>query len=377
VTSAATRSRRPTHANLGAVLLAVTAAAAAGCANSKPGPRAGVRKPEPRILAIPQETAAKYADPLEVSQLREKALDLLIAMASDPQPQIRGNALEAMLVTPQRLESLVASALRDENVGVRTIAATLIGKASFKNLTAAVRPLLNDPSPYVQASAIFALAKCGVEVDQTPLGRILMTDPSPRVRSHVAVLLGDLGDRSALGLLNDASRQAIPRASAVEIRMMQIQIAEAMVKIGDEDQLGVIRSALYPSRPEDLEITALAVQVLGQLRDRGSTDELIYLSARRDEAKQYWPAEIRLGVAGALARIGLNKGTFLADEYAPSDMPVLRAQAAYVYGQIGLTENLGKLEALMADPVPLVRLSAAAAILQIGSKPASARASLP
>jgi HEAT repeat protein len=159
------------------------------------------------------------------------------------------------------------------------------------------------------------------------------------------------------------------RASAAEYRMLQIQICEALVKLGDEGQLPAIRAALYPSRVEDLEIVALAVQILGQLKDKGSVDELIYLTARKSESdKQFWPAEIRLGAAGALARMGLDQGTFLADEYATNAAPVLRAQAAHVYGDIGRIENLGKLEGMMADSDSLVRLSAAAAILQVGPR---------
>src|SRR5690606_36182729 len=223
-------------------------------------------------------------------------------------------------------------------------------RTQLKQHVPLVRPLLTDTSPYVRASAIYALNRCGERVDPSPLASILLRDPSPRVRSHVAFLLGEMGDPSALGLLREAARTQIPLAAPAEVRLMHLQIAEAMVKLGDESQISTIRAALYPSRPEDLEATALAVQILGQLRDRGSIDELIFLSARRDQTGQYWPAEIRLGVAGALARMGLNQGTFLADEYADSPIPALRAQSAFVYGQIGRTENLPKLAYLMEDP---------------------------
>lgn len=64
------------------------------------------------------------------------------------------------------------------------------------------------------------------------------------------------------------------------MRLLQLQLAEAMVKLGEDDQIATIRAALYPSRPEDLEATALAVQIIGQVKDRGSIDELIYLSAK-------------------------------------------------------------------------------------------------
>jgi HEAT repeat protein len=163
---------------------------------------------------------------------------------------------------------------------------------------------LNDPSAYVRGSAIFALTKCGIEVDPSPLAGMLLRDPSPRVRAQAAYLLGEIGDPSALGPLHDAAKATVPRASQAEMKMLQLQIAEAIVKLGEEDQISTIRAALYPARPEDLEITALAVQILGQLRDKAAADELIFLTAREDQRGQHWPAEIRLGCAAALARMG-------------------------------------------------------------------------
>jgi len=271
--------------------------------------------------------------------------------------------------TPGRLSTFVPRALRDENPGVRSTAALMVGKASLRNLAPALNPLLNDPSPYVRASAIYSLVKSHAEVDPSPLAGLLLGDPSPRARAHAAFLLGELGDNSALGPLHDAAKVAVPRASQAEMKMLQLQIAEAIVKLGEEDQVSTIRAALYPAHPEDLEITALAVQILGQLQDKGAADELIYLTAREDSKGRRWPAEIRLGCAGALARMGRNQGSFVADEFAGNPAPALRSQAAYVYGEIGRSENLPKLETLLADREGIVRVSAAAAILKLTAAP--------
>jgi HEAT repeat protein len=317
-------------------------------------------------FAAPAAAVAKYQEPVAASQLRERAITMLTEMTSDPTPQIRGNAIEALSVTPARLEPHVPAGLRDPNAGVRSTTAMMVGKAQITRAVSAVRPLLTDASPYVRASAIYALRRCGQDVDPSELAALVLQDPSPRVRAHAAYLLGELGDPSALGLLHDAARQSMPRAPAVEVRILQIQLAEAMVKLGEEDQLGTIRAALYPSRLEDLEVMALAVQSLGQLRDRGSIDELILISARKDPLGNKYPAEVRLGVAGALARMGLDQGTFIADEFAGNpQIPALRAQAAYTYGEIGRPENLAKLEVLMDDPEGIVRVSSAAAVLRM------------
>ena len=322
-------------------------------------------------IVVSPQIVSQFESPLAATALRERALDMLGSMASDPAPQVRANSMEAMARTPTRLRPYVVAGLRDENVGVRSTAAMMVGRAGLCDVGPALRPLLTDPSPYVRASSIYSLAKCKAEVDRTPLAVILLTDPNPRVRAHVAFLLGELGDPSALGLIHDAAKAQLPMASSSEYRMMQIQCAEAMVKLGEQDQIATIRAALYPSRPEDLEVSALAVQVLAELRDRGSIDELIYLSARKDESGHQYPAEVRLGVAGALARMGLKQGTFIADEYAASTIAPLRAQAVFVYGEIGRPEDLARLDILLNVPVGIVRVAAAAAVVKTTSGPAT------
>jgi HEAT repeat protein len=231
----------------------------------------------------------------------------------------------------------------------------------------AVRPLVNDRSPFVQVSAIFGLARNNQEVDRDPLARLLLTHPSPRVRAHTAFIIGELGEPSARGMLHDAAKAVIPRASAAELRMMEIQIAEAMVKLGDDDQLEVIRAALYPAELVDLEAAALAVQVIGELRDNSAASELINLTAFKDRNGTRMPAEIRLGAAAAMAKLGNRHGSFIADEFLSSELPALRAQAAYVYGETRQREDLAKLELLLQDPEARVRVSAAAAILRATS----------
>ena len=309
----------------------------------------------------------KFQNPVAVSELREQAAEMLVRLAADPSPQLRGNAIEALSERPSRLEPLMPRALSDINAGVRSTAAMMVGKTQMTSVIAGVRPLLNDPSPFVRASAIFALSRCGQSPDVTPLADLLLGDASPRVRSHAAYLLGELGEPSASGLLRDAAKAQLPKAAPSEVRIMQIQIAEALIKLGDESQLEVVRAALYPSRPEDLEVAALAVQVIGLVKDRGAIDNLIYLTAYRDNRGNAMPAEIRLGAAAALSRMGMNQGSFIADEYLNSPIPILRAQAALVYGQIGRTENLPRLEKMMADPDPVARVSAAAGALKTGS----------
>lgn len=328
--------------------------------------RAG-RKQGKVAAAAPRLTAGeieRYQSLGALAELRDRAESLLEQSTAHADPQVRGNAIEGLIEAPDRLNIVVHRALVDANPGVRSTAALAVGTLKLKEAASSVRPLLRDSSGFVKASAMYALTRCGEAVDLNPLSDLLLGDPSPRVRAHAAFLLGELGEPSAAGLLKEAAQQTMPKASAIEIRLMQLQIAEALVKIGEDAQLEAIRACLYPSRPEDLEVAALAVQIIGQVGDKGAMDQLIYLTAYNNKQEGRMPAEIRLGAAISLANLGNDRGGFIADEFVASPVPALRAQAAFVYGSVGRTENLPRLDRLLGDPDPATRVAAAAATLR-------------
>jgi len=313
---------------------------------------------------------------VDAAKLREQALELLVTSAVSGTPEVRVNAIEALGIAPARLKQAAPAALADGNVAVRTVAAMAIAKARLCELSAQVEPLLNDPSPLARAAAIFALRRCGANTDPSPLAAILFGDPSPRVRAHAAFILGELGDRSAVAMLRDAARDALPRANPAEVRLLRLQLAEARIKLGDDAAVTEVRASLYPSRPDDLEATALGAQILGQTGDKGAIDQLIFLTARRNEQSQLFPAEIRLAAAGAVAELGNTKGGFIAEEFVTDPAETLRAQAAYVLGQTGKTEHLPTLARLLGDPNGRVRVAAAASVVRITQRLADQRAGM-
>jgi HEAT repeat protein len=300
----------------------------------------------------------------EFNASRGYAVELLMTMTDSQQPEIRANAIEALSAEPTRLEPVVAIALDDPNEGVRSVAAMVAGRSSLESLTPTIRQLRHDPSPYVRASSIYAMARMGEHIDPSELASILFEGENTRIRAHAAYILGELGDESAIPMLKQAYLTPVRQAQAIELKLLRLQIAEALYKLGDESSIDSIRAALYPSRPEELEATALAVQIIGEIRDRGSIDQLIYLVNGASE--QSMPAEVRLAIASSLASMGLNEGGYVADEYADNAQPVIRAQAASVYGKTGQMQNLEKLNDLMRDPSVLTRVSAAGAVLDLG-----------
>jgi len=341
----------------------------AGCVQQKADP--GTRYVDVRDASLDaaerlSEQEKKLYAASKLDGLVERARENLKETALSGDAELRANSIEALAIGAREdLEQVLPSGLNDENLGVRTVSAMAAGKRGITTVTPALESLLEDPSPFVRASAIYALARANGEVDPTPLAMMIFNDRSPRVRAHVAFILGEMGNASALPILRQAAKASLPRAAESEVRLFNLQLAEAMVKLGDEQQVHAIRAALYPTRPEELEATALAVQIIGEVEDRGSIDQLIYLSATRDENGDLAPAEIRLGIASALAKLGLKDGSFIADEFWEHENPLLRAQAVQVYGRIGLVEHLAKIEAALDDPDPMVRVAASAAILRL------------
>lgn len=306
-------------------------------------------------------------DNASIVQLREKAIMQLTNAANASAPEERANAIEALTLAPGRLATVIGPALVDPNPGVRGIAAMSVGKARLRSVSNLVQPLLSDPSPLVRISAIYALMRCDQPVDPTPLAEFLLNS-DPLVRSQAAFVLGELGERSALGPLQEAARRTLPKAAPAAVRLMDLQIAEARAKLGDDSALVDIRMALFPARPEDLEATALAAQIVGQVGDRSSMDRLIYLTAEWDKERRPMPAEIRLAAAASLAKLGRRQGSFIADMYRKSELDMQRAHAAMVYGETGWAENLDVLSEMMQDPSGRVRVAAAAGIIKIASQ---------
>jgi HEAT repeat protein len=310
---------------------------------------------------------------IERSQIRERAIAKLVEMTDDDWALIRANAIEGLIPTPGRLRDVLPEALVDLNEGVRSVAAMAVGRARLVEFAGRVEPLRHDPSPYVRVSAIYALARCGREVDPSPLAELLLAGESPRVRAQAAFVLGELGNASAVPMLKQASVAEMPLASAAEMRLLRLQIAEAMVKLGAaEEQINVVRAALFPSRPDELEATALAVQIIGNVRDQHSAGLLAQMVGGEGEKAapaRPMPAEVRLAAVGALAEMGRPQGRFAVDRYLRDPAPAIRAQAAHVLGQLGREEDLRLLETMSGrDADATVRVSAAAAIVAMGDE---------
>ncbi|MFI4916282.1 MAG: HEAT repeat domain-containing protein [Phycisphaerales bacterium JB060] len=302
---------------------------------------------------------------VELSQTRERAIEQLEEMAGHPDPVIRGNALEALLDAPGRAGVWLERGLSDESPGVRAVALTGIGQSRRSELAEQARPLLGDQSPWVRLSAAYALAANGDTSGMQEIVQALMGSDVPRLRAQAAFVLGELGNRSALPLLHDAVAKPMPMAQPSQVRLMSLQMSEAMVKLGDAGQIQPIRAALYPARAEDLEATALAARVLGEVGDHASESQLAFLTARLDDQGNMLPPEVRLSAVYALAQLGKTQGDTIAMAYLDDSRGSVRGLSALTLGEIGNTRHLDVIEPLMEDPDPSVRVHASAAVVRL------------
>jgi len=315
--------------------------------------------PEPR--AASSSTLGPIEPVADTVALESAAIDELESAATSDVAQLRANAIEALHEAPERIAEYARLGLADENRGVRFVAAMTVGKLRLESVASLAEPLLLDESESVQAAAIYALHRCGRDVDLNPLARMLRSN-SPEVRGNVALVLGELGNSSAAPMIEQAMGRGMELAAPSRARIVDIQLAEALVRLGKVDHVQSVRATLFLP-PDQQEITALACLVLGRLQDEGARGGLMRLIDADGAQKR--PAEVRLAAAMALAQIGEQVPSGIAYEYVENTRPEVRHQAAMTLGEIGSLDSLPVLRGMMADANPLVRVAAAGAILRI------------
>lgn len=333
-------------------------------------PSAPVATPDDQPIAA----APKSAEPSRIEtrisrelatstgEMRQQAIEILLKAADARNPQLRANAIEALQPAPDYIEPVVRHGLADENRGVRFVAAMMVGRLRLEQLAPLLEPMRHDESESVQAAAIYGLKRCGRTVNPTPLAAMLMSE-DPEVKANAALVLGEMGDRSAIQLLEHAVGRGLTRIAPARVKIVELQLAEAMVKLGAENQVVPIRAALF-APAEESELVAFACQMCGRMHDGKSAPDLNNLLIPTGAMQR--PAEVRMAAAAALAQIDPRKAMpEVPLAYVNSSDYQIRAQAATTLGIIGDRRTLPQLAQLMNDPNPLVQTAAAGAVLMI------------
>lgn len=304
--------------------------------------------------AAPAAPWPAAAGPVQDAELQ--AVQTLLDASRSEQALLRMNAIEAAKAMPDRAQPMVQLALNDPNPAVRFAALVTAGRLKLEGVGRQAQEMSYDSEQpdYVQAAAIFAAHRCGQEADLGRLAQMLF-HPDLRQRSNAAMLFGLTEDASAIPVLKDAARQPMYRAGPLERELLRVQIAEALLNLGEEESLKALQGAAYSN--ED-EVRVLAVLMLGRAGDRSMRGNFTNFLAKD-------PVELRLAAAEALARTGSAEGLPVMLEAAAMDRATVRAQAAFALGQVARDPQASSaLVKLLDDPDPAVRIAAAAAVLE-------------
>ena len=289
-----------------------------------------------------------------LTSVRNEAIDQVLDSSRSDQPFLRANAIEAAENLPRRAVPIIQLGLDDTYPVVRFTAVAVAGKLKLCEFEPAVRKLLNDPSESVRAAAITTLHRCNPNTDLTPITKIL-TSLNPSSRSNAAMLLGRIGNRSAVPMLKELAKTPIPRASSIDQALARIQIAEAIVRLGDESALNAVRAGAYSQFDE---VRILAVTMLGQIGDERMEKAIAQMLLEP-------PIELQIAAATSLAQLGYTDGLPVVLKASESKIITVRAQAALALSYFPKESAADAILELLSDDQEQVRLSAAAGILRV------------
>ncbi len=352
------------------VVVTVALVAMSGCASDPKSPPKPNEEWSSRALSITPDPAlpsTKGAKPIfaapEGAGLRASAVAILRQACAAEYPQLRANAIEALVNDRAALIDCVGPLLADPNPAVRYAACIAVGRAKLAPFAAAIKPLLTDPSHGVRAGAIYALQRVGANPDQSPLaGMAGATDLT--TRGIAIYVLGEIGNPTAIPVLHAALQRPTDSSNAMRARIVDLQVAEALAKLGDRSQLDPVRAALLaPS--EQGELVCLGAQILGNVKDQ--TSEALLLTIVGSTGRTERPAEVRLLAGDAAIKMGSARTSQIcayARGVVTSGLPMVRAQAATTLGSGGMPMDAEVVAPLLRDPNALVQLAAAQAILK-------------
>ncbi|MEO0587903.1 MAG: HEAT repeat domain-containing protein, partial [Planctomycetota bacterium] len=187
------------------------------------------------MLAAPasaQSAAPELSRSEVLAAARERALAVVLEASRSGDAARRAEAIEAAQPDRDRIVALAQLGLADDDPRVRYRALMAIGELKLTGLGRSATQLLNDPSPSVRAAAIYAADRTGQRVDKSPLGSLLQ-EPLPTARMNTAEILARLGDRSARPMIQASAGMQLRTAAPEEERVVQIKLAEALVRLGD------------------------------------------------------------------------------------------------------------------------------------------------
>jgi HEAT repeat protein len=195
----------------------------------------------------------------------------------------------------------------------------------------------------------------------------LLHSPNPTVRANTALVLGLMGDESAIPLLKSIRTENEPA--------VKFEIAAALARLGDPHGQRIIVAQAISAYAEDQWI---AMAVCADLPQSIAAKPLLMgLHYPVSTVKDVEELKVRrqLVAARSLGKMHSAEGAQVAVDHLKDANPNLRALAALALGDILMPRDdkvvvglIKDLERMLEDPVPAVQRAAAAAIVNIWSR---------
>jgi len=305
----------------------------------------------------------------------EKSMVILQMQATSPDPAVRANCIEALLPSRDpRAMNVIEQGMYDREWVVRFASVMAAGKrkdTGYKPKLVAMAA--NDINDSVKAAAIYALRQLGDTANMNALAKFLES-PDWSVRANTAMVLGLMGDPSAIPLLLSMHRETDTRT--------KFEITAALARLGDKNAQKII-SALAISQfaedqwnamivcadlPADVAVNPLFLGLVDPPPQtpadlRGLTVRLQLIASRS------------LGKLGAPqfetppgSKTHVRRPAEIAVENLTNDDPGIRALAAFALGEMLVPQQAAALTPLLNDPDTTVQRAAAAATVNIYSR---------
>jgi HEAT repeat protein len=296
----------------------------------------------------PPAVPARKDEPVDPALLAAARQQLVTAAAAED-PVLRENAMEAVRrLKDASARDIILKGLEDPMRIVRFRAALAAGEQRLADARPQLEAMADVNDPHLRIAVIFALHRLGVteyshDLEQTA------TNPEPGVRADTALVLGLLGEPSALKILKVLARDSNPVVRQVAW--------EAMWRLGDQSRVDELVGLTISKYADD--------QMLGLLALAAPRNETVREHVRTGLTSDH--TETSLVAARAMGQLNSDEGYGVALKGAQSGEGRHRFLAALAFGAIGRTDAQPVLRNLLKDKDQRVRVAAAAAVLEIAS----------
>ncbi|MEK6676500.1 MAG: HEAT repeat domain-containing protein [Planctomycetota bacterium] len=301
--------------------------------------------------------------------LRKEAYwTLKSALAYKVNPVVRAEAVEGLEAhdSPEG-RAWIRTALQDEHPGVRFAACVAVGMLRDERAIHEVEKLAEDGNASVQVGALFALHQLDRKGNTGKLPTFVLTHSDPVVRRNAALVMGRMGESSAVVILAKAMKDLDEG--------VRHHALEAMAKLGNREaqqELAFMTSSGVGSEE------VFAINALAALRDPQ------YIDTFRYKLETAIHLETQLAAARGLGMLGIEDGLPIArkalqiknpprdDPKDPPEEQLFRIRLLAI-GALGAMGNSQALSAVSAEwkngTDPRIQVAAAAAILDMHDRP--------